>query len=104
MTITFVDAGVLIAAARGTPEVSAQAIAILDDPERTFEALFNKRLNEAEFYNSFFQAVSHWSSDTNALVKHAYEIAARYRAREICVPMGGPHVTLLPMRLRNTQM
>jgi len=35
---------------------------------------------------------------------HAHEIAARYRAREICVPMGGPHVTLLPMRPRNTQM
>ncbi len=27
---------------------------------------------------------------------HAYEIAARYRARGICVVLGGPHVTLLP--------
>ncbi len=27
---------------------------------------------------------------------HAYEIAARFRARGICVVMGGPHVTLLP--------
>ena len=27
---------------------------------------------------------------------HAYAIAARFRARGICVVMGGPHVTLLP--------
>jgi radical SAM superfamily enzyme YgiQ (UPF0313 family) len=27
---------------------------------------------------------------------HAYEIAARFRSRGICVVMGGPHVTLLP--------
>ena len=27
---------------------------------------------------------------------HAYDIAERFRAREICVAMGGPHVTLLP--------
>jgi radical SAM superfamily enzyme YgiQ (UPF0313 family) len=27
---------------------------------------------------------------------HAYEVAARFRSRGICVAMGGPHVTLLP--------
>ncbi|MGZ9226868.1 MAG: B12-binding domain-containing radical SAM protein [Anaerolineales bacterium] len=27
---------------------------------------------------------------------HAYEVATRFRARGICVVMGGPHVTLLP--------
>ncbi len=27
---------------------------------------------------------------------HAYDIAARFRARGICVAMGGPHVTLVP--------
>ena len=27
---------------------------------------------------------------------HAYEIAAHFRARGVCVAMGGPHVTLLP--------
>jgi len=36
MTITFVDAGVLIAGARGNAEVSARAIAILHDPNRSF--------------------------------------------------------------------
>ena len=27
---------------------------------------------------------------------HAYDIAARFRSRGMCVVMGGPHVTLLP--------
>jgi hypothetical protein len=36
MIITFVDAGMLIAAARGRSAISAEAIAILDDPERSF--------------------------------------------------------------------
>jgi len=27
---------------------------------------------------------------------HAYDIAARFRSRGVCVAMGGPHVTLLP--------
>lgn len=31
---------------------------------------------------------------------HAYEIAARFRSRGICVVMGGPHVTLLPEEAR----
>jgi predicted nucleic acid-binding protein len=90
MTITFVDAGVLIAAARGTPEVSARAMAILDDPNRSFassnfvrlevlpKALFNKKLAEAEFYDEFFRAVSHWPSDTDAVVTNAYDIAAKF--------------------------
>ena len=70
MTITFVDAGVLIAAARGQADVSARAMAILDDPNRSFassnfvrlevlpKALFNRKTTEAEFYNEFFRAVS----------------------------------------------
>jgi predicted nucleic acid-binding protein len=35
---TFVDAGVLIAAARGGTEQSRRAMAVLDDPEREFVA------------------------------------------------------------------
>jgi radical SAM superfamily enzyme YgiQ (UPF0313 family) len=31
---------------------------------------------------------------------HAYEVAAGFRARGICVAMGGPHVTLLPEEAR----
>lgn len=90
MTITFVDAGVLIAAIRGETEVSAQAMAILDDPERTFassefvrlevlpKALFNRKSQEAEFYSSYFQAVTHWPDDTDTVVKRAYDTAVRF--------------------------
>jgi radical SAM superfamily enzyme YgiQ (UPF0313 family) len=31
---------------------------------------------------------------------HAYDIAARFRSRGVCVAMGGPHVTLLPEEAR----
>jgi hypothetical protein len=43
MIITFVDAGVLIAAARGHANVSAKAMAILDDPNRSFASRRNHR-------------------------------------------------------------
>lgn len=58
MKLTFVDAGVLIAAARGGSEQAARAMEVLDDPEREFaaspflrlevipQATFNKRLAE----------------------------------------------------------
>jgi predicted nucleic acid-binding protein len=89
MIITFIDAGVLIAAARGRTEVSAQAMAVLDDPDRIFassefvrlevlpKALFNQNADEADFYNAFFGAVTHWPTSNDAVVRHAYEIGVR---------------------------
>jgi hypothetical protein len=65
MIVTFIDSGLLIAAARGIPEASARALAILDDPERAFassefvrlevlpKAVFNRKSDEAEFYQQF---------------------------------------------------
>jgi radical SAM superfamily enzyme YgiQ (UPF0313 family) len=49
-----------------------------------------------------------WNIDANVVgitfhtpsAFHAYEIAARFRSRGICVVMGGPHVTLLPEEAR----
>jgi predicted nucleic acid-binding protein len=90
MTVTFVDAGVLIAAARGRTDVSTEAMAILDDPNRTFgssefvrlevlpKALFNRKTMEAEFYSSFFQAVTRWPDTTDAVVRLAYDVASRF--------------------------
>lgn len=63
---TFVDSGVLIAAARGDNEQSERAFSILDDPAREFvssefvkleclpKSVYNRRFHEAEFYNEFF--------------------------------------------------
>jgi predicted nucleic acid-binding protein len=90
MVITFIDAGVLIAAARGRAEVSDQAMAILDDPERSFassdfvrlevlpKSLFNRKTAEADFYMEFFRAVSNWPANTDSVVRHAYEIGVKF--------------------------
>lgn len=90
MTVTFVDAGVLIAAARGNAEASGRAISILDQPERTFvssafvrlevtpKAVFNKKKEEARFYSEYFSAVSHWTDDHANTVKHAQGLAEQF--------------------------
>jgi len=88
--LTFVDAGVLIAAARGGNEQAARAIEILDDPDREFaaspflrlevlpQALFNKRNGEVAFYEAFFSAVSKWALDLRAVTEAALREASTY--------------------------
>jgi hypothetical protein len=84
MALTFVDSGVLIAASRGVGELGRRALAILDDPARTFASsvfirlevlpkpLFHKRRDEADFYRSFFAGVSRWAEPINLLTRRAY--------------------------------
>jgi len=72
MKKAFVDAGVLIAAARGNQADAVRAMRILDDPGREFVSSPLLRLEvipgdggsdpEAEFYNIFFGAVDQWAS------------------------------------------
>ncbi len=100
MKLTFVDAGVLIAAARGGNVQAARAMEIFDDPEREFaaspflrlevlpQALFNKRVAEAEFYEAFFAPVSHWATDLTAVV----EIAMREASTNGVEAMDALHV------------
>ena len=88
MKLTFVDAGVLIAAARGGSEQAARAMEVLDDPEREFaaspflqlevlpQAVFNKREAEAAFYEAFFSAVSKWAKDLPAITDAALREAS----------------------------
>ena len=64
---TFLDSGVLIAAARGTDNTALLALRILDDPDRKFvssifvrlevlpKAIYNGFREEAAFYQSFFE-------------------------------------------------
>jgi hypothetical protein len=85
--LTFVDSGVLIAAARGTEEVSRRAMAVLDDPERSFasstlvrlevlpKALRHRREAEAQFYEAFFQSVTAWAAVGERLVTEAFSQA-----------------------------
>ena len=88
MTLTYVDAGVLIAAVRGQASQAERALAILDDPDRQFaassflrlevlpQALFNKRNDEVAFYERFFSAVAAWATDLPAITEAALEEAA----------------------------
>lgn len=90
MTLTFVDAGVLIAAVRGQDWIARQAIQILDDPRRSFaasaflrlevipKALFHNNLQEVAFYDSFFNAVERWAETEPALTDSAHALAARF--------------------------
>jgi hypothetical protein len=87
---TFVDAGVLIAAARGKDDIAAQAVKILDDPNREFvaspflklevlpKAVYEKRLDEVEFYETFFNAVTFWAESVNEITKNAYIEACKF--------------------------
>ena len=82
--LTFVDSGVLIAAARGADEIARLAMTVLDDPDRTFassalvrlevlpKALRHHRDSEARFYETFFQSVSAWAPIGEPLAKEAF--------------------------------
>jgi predicted nucleic acid-binding protein len=87
MTRTYVDAGVRIAAARGTDAVSGSAMQVLDDPDREFassafvrlevlpKARYHGQREEAAFYDAFFESVGAWPEDLNAVVQDAHRIA-----------------------------
>ena len=91
MILTFLDAGVLIAATRPAGEAQDRALRLIADPERSFvsspflrlEVLpkphFNGRFSEARFLDSFFAThVEYWQHDLAALVNSAEELAKRH--------------------------
>ncbi|MFN8472777.1 MAG: type II toxin-antitoxin system VapC family toxin [Anaerolineae bacterium] len=89
MTRTFIDSGVLIAAARGKDDVGSRAMAILADPDREFassifvrlevlpKAVFHNQGLEVEFYEAFFEAVSYWAEPVDQIAEGAYQQATR---------------------------
>ena len=84
---TFVDASVLIAAARGNVEVSQPALELFDDPDREFvgsvylqlevvpKAHFQGYLVEVEFYDAFFAGCRDWVESGVALSTSALDEA-----------------------------
>lgn len=84
MKRTYIDSGVLIAAARGTTAVAIPAIEILDDPNREFassifvklevlpKAIYYKNTAEADFYEAFFKAVTYWANSLEGIIENAY--------------------------------
>lgn len=90
MKRTFIDAGVLVAAARGVGEISEKALEVLQDSDREFassifiklevlpKAIYNRQTDEAEFYETFFNAVTYWANDVERIIEEAYRIACTY--------------------------
>jgi hypothetical protein len=85
--LVYIDSGVLIAATRGVPDVSATALAVLVDPDYRFassafvrlevlpKARYHLRKDEAAFYETFFDNVSVWASITDELLNTALAAA-----------------------------
>ena len=90
MNPTYVDADVLIAAAKGTEQISAPALSVLDDPERSFaasdyprlevlpNATFFERTETVAFYEEFFGAVDLWVPSSPELSRRALHLACRH--------------------------
>ena len=89
MTLVYIDAGVLIAAARGADDEARRAFEVLGDPELTFASsvyvqlevlpkpAYFKLTAESEFYRAFFDQVSAWTPATETLSEQALTEATR---------------------------
>lgn len=88
MIRTFLDSGVLLAAARSLQRDRDRALQILGDPDRTFltspfvhlelvpKAIFNKRRLERAFYEEYFTAAE-WFRDLDTIEAAAHVEAAK---------------------------
>ncbi len=80
---TFVDSGVLIAAARGNHALFARAMSVLDDPNRSFvtsefvrlevvpKATYHKKTAELQLYEEFFASAESTVQASQQLVQAA---------------------------------
>jgi len=85
--ITYIDSGVLIAAAIGNEKVSCQALKILSDGSRKFvgseflklevlpKAIYNKKTREIDFYNCYFKSLYSYHPGIDNLIEEAYNEA-----------------------------
>jgi predicted nucleic acid-binding protein len=90
MKLTYIDAGVLIAAARGSGSIAQRALESLDDPDREFassifvklevlpKAVYHKNEAEVAFYRTFFEAVLHWADSLRTVSQEAFREACYY--------------------------
>lgn len=90
MIRTFLDAGVLIAAARGRGIVDLRAYAVLDDPERRFvtsdyirmevlpKALYYRQNTEVLLYEQFFSRAVQIVPPSPSLLQTAYTEASTF--------------------------
>jgi len=87
---TFIDADILIHAARGTKEYAHRALEVLSDPDRAFissnfvilevvpKARYHGRIAEGKLYRTFFEGVDEWVAPSVELIHSALELATKY--------------------------
>jgi predicted nucleic acid-binding protein len=90
VTLTYLDSGVLIAATRNIELSGPAAVAILNDPDRTFsssefvrleilpKAVYYRRTDELELYHAYFAAALRWATPVEDVIVRAIEEAERY--------------------------
>ena len=90
MTRTFIDSGVLIAAARGDTEAAYRAFQVLNDTQRLFvtsdfvrlevlpKAIYHKNEDEVAFYETFFESVEQSVLISDSLVLQAHLEATNF--------------------------
>ena len=96
---TFLDSGVLIAAAVGRDALRRRALAVIENPDRYFyyspfvplevlpKAVYNGRDDEAEFYRTFFEQATCFGD-----LDRIYEIAQIEAPRSGLAAMDALHV------------
>lgn len=94
MTRTFIDSGVLIAAATGRDVLLVRALAVLNAPDREFitnvfvrmevlpKAVYFRRQDEVAFYETFF-ASAQFAPFSEALMAQAHSEACRAGLRAL---------------------
>lgn len=87
---TYVDSCLLIAAYQGTQDLSNDAIAVLDDPERRFvvssyvelevlpKARFHNKVAEVDFMQQFLEAATERIEPSQQIADDAILLAATY--------------------------
>jgi predicted nucleic acid-binding protein len=87
---TFLDSGVLIAAARTNDIMAIKAIEILDDSQRKLatslfvkleilpKAVYHQQQGEIKFYEAFFTNCSLWADDLPTIIKLAQNLANQF--------------------------
>ncbi|BAY63132.1 hypothetical protein NIES22_32110 [Calothrix brevissima NIES-22] len=90
MIRTFIDAGVLIYAARSQGDIAEKALQILEDENREFassiflklevlpKAIYNQQTSEVKFYEAFFDEVTYWAKDINTIIETAYKESSKF--------------------------
>lgn len=89
MRRTFVDAGVLVDAARGRAPQAEVALRVLEDPTREFiaspflrlellpKAVYHRNSVEVRFYSRYLRSARFWADDLPAILKTATREANR---------------------------